>query len=94
MVLTAVLFVSCGGVPEDASGSQIYTISCARCHGSDLEGNVGPALGVGSASADATDEYLVTTISRGAGRMPSFSSSLSDEQISRVIDYLREQQSG
>jgi hypothetical protein len=23
MVLTAVLFVSCGGVPEDASGSQI-----------------------------------------------------------------------
>lgn len=92
VVLALVVLTGCSSVPEDATGGDIFALSCARCHGSNLEGGVGPALGVGSAAADQTDEYLVTTIGRGKGRMPSFSGSLTEAQILSVIDYLREQQ--
>lgn len=93
-VLALLLVAGCSSVPEDATAGEIYALSCARCHGSNLEGGVGPALGVGSAAADQTDEYLVTTISRGKGRMPSFSGSLTEAQILAVVDFLREQQAG
>ena len=90
----ALILVGCAGVPEDASGPEIYAMSCARCHGSNYEGNIGPALGAGSQAATQSDEYLTTTIARGKGRMPSFSGALSDEQIARLVAHLREQQNG
>lgn len=81
MILALVLVAGCSSVPEDASGAEIYALSCARCHGSALEGGVGPALDVASNAAEQTDEYLITTISRGKGRMPSFSGSLTETQL-------------
>lgn len=93
-LVLALLLAGCGGVPEDATGPEIYATSCARCHGSNLEGGVGPALGSGAPSVDQSDEYLTTTISRGKGRMPSFGSALSDDQIASVVAYIREQQGG
>jgi cytochrome c551 len=95
--VTAVLaltLTACSGIPEDASAPDVYALSCARCHGSQLEGGVGPALGVGSNSADQPDEYLVTTISRGFGRMPGFSGTLTEEQILAVVAFLRDEQAG
>lgn len=96
IVLAALLLLTgCTTVPEDASGAEIFGLLCARCHGSSLEGGVGPQLrGPDAASASQPDEYLTTTISRGKGRMPSFRSTLSDDQISRVVGFIREQQSG
>jgi mono/diheme cytochrome c family protein len=88
----AVVLAGCSGVPADATGPDIYSLSCARCHGSELEGGVGPPLGAGSAAAEKTDDHLVTTISRGAGRMPSFSGALTEDQIVSVVAFLRERQ--
>jgi mono/diheme cytochrome c family protein len=79
-------------VPEDATGEQIYMQLCARCHGAELEGRVGPALGVGSNSASQPDEFLVFTIDNGRGRMPSFSSTLRRNQIDRLVAFIREVQ--
>lgn len=94
-MLVALLLAGCVSVSEDATGAEIYSALCARCHGSDLEGGVGPRLGgFDASSATESDEYLVTTITRGKGRMPSFGASLSDAQIERVVAYVREQQSG
>jgi len=84
---------SCTGVPaEDATGEEIYLQLCARCHAPDLSGGLGPALGPGSVSAERPDAFLRLAITRGRGRMPGFGGVLSDEQVERVIAYLREQQ--
>lgn len=78
----------------DATGEEIYQQVCARCHGSGLTGRVGPALGPGSDAAEQPDEFLVETITNGRGRMPSFSLTLSDDQIARVVAYIRRVQEG
>lgn len=80
-----------GGPDEDATGEEIYAQLCARCHGADLGGGIGPPLGPGSNAASETDEYLEFTVVNGRGRMPSFPS-LGDQQIERLVAYLREAQ--
>lgn len=94
LFLISLLAGACGpGLADDASGAEIYSASCARCHGADLAGSgVVPALGAGSAAAELDDDALLLTIDRGRGRMPSFGSQLSAEQMDRVVAYLREQQ--
>jgi mono/diheme cytochrome c family protein len=87
------LLVGCSGrPPADAPGREIYDQACATCHGSELEGGIGPALGPSSNAAEQEDSFLQLTITRGRGRMPSFQNTLSPGQIERVIAYLREQQ--
>jgi len=93
-VLAVTLLAGCT-VPRlqpDASGAQVFDTICARCHGKDLSGGIGPSLGPGSEAAAMTDEFYRFTIIHGFGRMPSFRSSLTDGQIERVIDYIRQQQ--
>lgn len=75
----------------DASGREIYVELCARCHGTQLEGGVAPAIEV---TPETTDEHLATVIRDGVGVMAGFESTLSDEQIGRVVDYLRTAQGG
>jgi mono/diheme cytochrome c family protein len=95
MALLGVLVSACVGRPaSDASGEEIYLQLCSNCHGDQFEGGIGPPLGPASNAADQPDEYLRVTITEGRGRMPSFSSSLSEEQVRRLIDYLREAQAG
>lgn len=81
-------------IPDDASGQEIYLQLCARCHGTGLEGRIGPALGPESNAAAEPDEFVVFTVTNGRGRMPSFSSKLGTDQIDRLVAYIREVQSG
>lgn len=95
VALTALVLAACspGGPPEDASGREIFARLCANCHGADLGGAMGPALGPGSNAASEDDEYLEFTISNGRGRMPSFAS-LDEAQLDRLVEYIREVQVG
>lgn len=79
---------------EDATGEQIYVEICARCHAGDLSGGVGPALDAGSNASSQPDEFLISAITDGRGRMPSFSQTLTQGQIERVVEYLRLVQGG
>ena len=89
----AFALATCGSrPPADASGAEIFEQSCANCHGSDLSGGIGPALNAGSNAASQDDAFLELTITRGRGRMPSFQNTLSQEQIERVIGFIRDQQ--
>ena len=78
-------------LPADATGAELFNDLCSACHGTHLEGKIGPPLGQGAPSATLPDEYLVTSIRRGIGTMPSFDH-LSEAQISRMVSYIREVQ--
>lgn len=93
VILAVLVGCSPGGPAEDASGEEIYAELCSRCHGADLGGGIAPDLGPGSNSADEPDEFLEFSIMNGRGRMPSFSSSLDDAQLDRLVGYIREVQS-
>lgn len=94
IVFTVLALSACsvGRPAEDASGEEIYIQLCSNCHGDDLNGGLGPALGPGSNAASESDEFLELTILNGRGRMPSFSRSLDDAQLDRLIAYIREVQ--
>ncbi len=94
MVIAAGLIATAcvGRPPENATGEEIYLQLCSNCHGDDLGGGIGPALGPGSDAALEPDEFLRVTLTDGRGRMPSFRSSLSDEQVERLVGYMRQEQ--
>ena len=79
-----------GSAKGPRTGAQIYQASCAVCHGQDGEGGVGPELGGGAvveAFPDAADQ--ITVVTNGRGAMPSFSRTLSPQEIEAVVDYTR-----
>lgn len=93
LILVFLVAAGCTGrPPKDATGEEIYLQLCSNCHGDDLEGRIGPALGSGSTAADHPDTFFEATILDGRGRMPSFRTSLDDDQLVRLIAYLREVQ--
>lgn len=79
--------------PEATTGPELYSELCSSCHGDGLEGKVGPPLGVGSPSASLPDDYLVTSIRRGIGTMPSFNH-LTEDQVTKLVSYVRDIQAG
>lgn len=89
------LVVGCGNaLAPDAGGDEIYRVMCAQCHGDELEGGTGPALGPGSAAAASPDEDLLAVTRRGQGTMPAYELSLDGSQMDRLLVFLREQQAG
>jgi putative heme-binding domain-containing protein len=73
------------------AGRGIFRIYCSPCHGIHAEGGRGPDLSRGVYSAGERDADLHAVISAGipGTEMPSFSVGLGNENIWRVISYLR-----
>jgi mono/diheme cytochrome c family protein len=104
-----ILSIQTGEVPEaqayvGASGRDVFMDNCARCHGQQAEGRVGPSLtevfyryGAVQGEADAiasAEDAIRSTLYRGrqvptGAPMPSFADSLTDDAIERVIEYLK-----
>ncbi len=94
LALVVTLATACSSAPApDATGAELYSDLCSACHGTQLEGKVGPALGPGAVSAALPDDYLANSIRRGIGTMPSFDH-LSDDQVARLIAHIRDVQAG
>lgn len=91
-VTIALTGCSMGRPAPDASGAEIYAQLCASCHAPDLSGGVGPPLGPGSNAASESDQFLAFTTINGRGRMPSFSSTLDETQVDRLVAFLRDEQ--
>jgi mono/diheme cytochrome c family protein len=72
-----------------AAGEAIFATRCASCHGSDGGGGFGPTLAgvVTSRFPDPADQEAV--VANGRGAMPSFSDSLTPEQIRAVVEFTR-----
>jgi cytochrome c551 len=91
LLLTLTLTACSPGPEENASGEEIYAQLCSTCHGADLGGGLGPALGPDSNAAAETDEFIEFSVINGRGRMPSFPT-LDDRQLERLVTYIREVQ--
>src|SRR5262249_1394176 len=73
------------------AGRGIFRIYCSPCHGIRAEGGRGPDLTRGVYAAGERDADLLEVISRGVPgtEMPSFALGLGDENIWRVVSYIR-----
>ena len=80
--------------PDSAANSATFRTKCAMCHGPDGGGSeVGKSMNVPDLRSPAVqklpDAQLAQIISDGKGGMPSFKSSLSEEQIHSLVGYIR-----
>ncbi len=81
-----------GGTANTAKsgpGYDIYVSNCARCHGQEGQGGIGPQLAsqVTSDFPDAKDE--IALVRSGRDGMPSFAGDLSPTEIEDVVAYTR-----
>jgi mono/diheme cytochrome c family protein len=80
--------VAQNGVATPLTGSDVYQMSCARCHGASREGKTdAPKLDV-VRMASLGDQPLRFTIQYGKGRMRGFGG-LSQTQVDVLVAYLR-----
>ncbi len=77
-----------GGETPSASGSVLYAANCARCHGSQGEGIIGPSL-AGVAQTFPEEDGQIAFVSNGGGGMPRFSDLLSEADIKAIVEYTR-----
>jgi cytochrome c551 len=70
----------------NAEAESIYSANCIVCHAADLSGKSGPNLQhVGS---NMSADELRNKIANGGGGMPAFKSSLTEEQINALTQWL------
>jgi mono/diheme cytochrome c family protein len=74
----------------ESSGAALFSENCARCHGADGGGGLGPQLSGGKVVEAFPDvEDQITFVTRGRDGMPGFGDTLSPEQIRQVVEYTR-----
>lgn len=91
----------------DQSGEQLFANNCARCHGDDLGGQVGPALDTiyqrygadldDPSTFDPVRETIMETMVNGrrvpqVGVMPPFADDLPEDAMQRIVDHIESQQ--
>jgi len=92
-IMFALLVTGCTGQADpNATGGELYSQFCTRCHAADLSGGIGPALGEGSDLVDRPDSYIADVTTNGRGSMPAFGNTLSDDQVQRVLQFIRAEQ--
>jgi cytochrome c6 len=94
LTLYVVSIVEASPGPDSAASSATFRTKCAMCHGPDGSGSeVGKSMNVPDLRSPAvqklSDAELAQVIANGKGGMPSFKSSLGEEQIHSLVSYIR-----
>lgn len=79
-----------GGETSGDAGAAIYAERCARCHGPDGGGGIGPQLGDGAVAERLEVDEMIRVVTEGRNTMPPFGDTLDDDEIREVVDYVRE----
>lgn len=64
----------------------VYKQNCLSCHGSELQGRVGPNLQ--TIGGKQTEEQIYEVIQKGKGGMPAFENRLNEEEIGTLAAWL------
>jgi mono/diheme cytochrome c family protein len=92
--LAAVLVLSALALAE-APGEAVFKKNCVMCHGADGTGKTKMGLKLGAADLTTndiqslSDEALAQSIRNGKGKMPPFEKTLTADEITQVIQYVR-----
>lgn len=79
---------SSSAVAQDAGAT--YKAKCAMCHGADGKGGKMGTRDFASAEVKAeTDAQLTDIITKGKGKMPSYTGKLKDTEIKDLVAYIR-----
>ena len=94
LTLFVVSIVQAKPGPDSAASSATFRTKCAMCHGPDGSGSaVGKSMNVPDLRSPEVqkvpDAQLAQIISDGKGGMPSFKSSLSEDQIHALVAHIR-----
>jgi cytochrome c oxidase subunit II len=68
-------------------GEQIFAGACAKCHGDEGQGLIGPGL---SASTVSNAAAVAEIVRNGRGKMPQIGEDWDDRQMKALTDYFRE----
>ena len=73
-------------------GAALYTLNCEQCHGVDLNGGNATSLVDGIWQFGAGNNYIRRNIKFGIPHlgMPSYEETLSDSEISNIMEYIRD----
>ena len=83
--------ISQSALASDMTGEQIYKTYCAGCHGVEGQGSgMCPSFVEDKARLAKSDEELLLSVKKGKGMMPAYDWLFSDEDILKVIKYLRD----
>lgn len=74
--------------PPVSAGRQIFDSVCAKCHGPDVAGEIGPALEGNPLVADA--QQVANIVRHGRNAMPAVGRGWSDDEVETLTMYLRQ----
>lgn len=91
----------CGGGGSGGGGSKtnalqdapaevaaLYKAECLSCHGTDLQGRVGPKTNLEKVGSRMSVDEIVAQIEQGEGVMQGFADQLTKEEIQGLADWL------
>lgn len=91
------LLAGCGESPNSVSSPEldgpeavmeVYKSNCLSCHGTDLQGKMGPTTDLTKVGARRTVEQITEQINEGGGGMPSYDSRLTEEEVKGLATWL------
>jgi mono/diheme cytochrome c family protein len=79
----------------DDPAASLYKLNCITCHGDDGAGSaLGARLNVKDLRSkevqDKTSAELEQAIRNGSDKMPAFKSRLNDDQVQKLVEYIRQ----
>src|SRR5699024_3346709 len=69
---------------EDPVFNDLIRTNCTSCHGGELAGGSGPNL----IEPELPPEMVESFVRNGSGEMPSFEGQLTDEEITKISEYV------
>lgn len=90
MILTALLALAAQTGAQAADGKAVFGKHCAACHqisGAGIPGAF-PAL-KGNPFVQGDADAVIATVLKGRGGMPTFAASVDDDNLARVLTYVR-----
>lgn len=88
---------ACGGGGDTEGGSalegpsgavSVYKANCVSCHGTGLQGRVGPATNLQKVGSRMSASEITQQLEKGEGSMPAFKDRLTPEEIAGLSDWL------
>ncbi|RAP75243.1 c-type cytochrome [Paenibacillus montanisoli] len=92
MLAACLLLTGCGSssptTTTAADVPQVYKSNCISCHGSELQGRMGPSTNLQQVGKRMSKEQIATQIKKGGGGMPAFSGKLSADEVDELANWL------